>query len=143
MSSLFESREPPRVAERHRLGPVRIAEISEWDDYFARFNARLAVRITNAVGTMTCAYLFAALALVSLPATIESHSVLVIVAWVAQTFLQLILLSVIMVGQKVQAVAADKRSEQMYHDVSVILDQIRQVHEHLDKQDEVLAPPVD
>ena len=63
------------------------------------FNAKLALLITRSVGTMACAYLFAAIALISLPAAISSGQVIVIVAWVAQTFLQLVLLSIIMVGQ--------------------------------------------
>ena len=64
------------------------------------FNQRLAEKITNFVSTMWCAYLFAAIALISLPAAISSGNVLIIVAWVAQTFLQLVLLSIIMVGQQ-------------------------------------------
>ena len=48
---------------------------------------------------MWCAYIFAAIALISLPAAIRSGDRIVIVAWVAQTFLQLVLLSIIMVGQ--------------------------------------------
>lgn len=68
-----------------------------------RFNTWLAEKITDGVSTMACAYVFAAIALISLPAAISSHSLIVIVAWVAQTFLQLVLLSVIMVGQKLQA----------------------------------------
>jgi hypothetical protein len=68
-----------------------------------RFNTWLAVKITDGVSTMACAYVFAVIALISLPAAISSHSLIVIVAWVAQTFLQLVLLSVIMVGQKLQA----------------------------------------
>ena len=50
---------------------------------------------------MWCAYLFAAIALISLPKAIASGDSIVIVSWVAQTFLQLVLLSIIMVGQKV------------------------------------------
>jgi hypothetical protein len=68
-----------------------------------RFNEWLASKITSAVGTMWCAYLFAAIALISLPSAIKSHDPIVIVAWVAQTFLQLVLLSIIMVGQDVQS----------------------------------------
>jgi hypothetical protein len=52
---------------------------------------------------MWCAYIFAAIALISLPSAIKSHDPIVIVAWVAQTFLQLVLLSIIMVGQDVQS----------------------------------------
>ena len=64
------------------------------------FNRRLAEKITAAVSTMWCAYAFAAIALISLPAAIRTGDPLVIVAWVAQTFLQLVLLSIIMVGQQ-------------------------------------------
>ena len=48
---------------------------------------------------MWCAYIFAAIALISLPAAIKTGDPIVIIAWVAQTFLQLVLLSIIMVGQ--------------------------------------------
>lgn len=66
-----------------------------------RFNEWLAVKITNAVGTMWCAYIFTALTLISLPSAIASRNVLVIVSWVAQTFLQLVLLAVIQTGQNI------------------------------------------
>ena len=52
-----------------------------------RFNDWLAVKITNIVGTMWCAYTFAALALVSLPAAIRGGTA-TLVAWIAQTFLR-------------------------------------------------------
>ena len=64
------------------------------------FNRRVAEKITSFVSTMWCAYIFAALALISLPAAMRSNDVLVKVDWVAQTFLQLVLISIIMVGQK-------------------------------------------
>ena len=68
-----------------------------------KFNDWIASKITSAVATMWCAYIFAAIALISLPSAIKSHDPIVIVAWVAQTFLQLVLLSIIMVGQEVQS----------------------------------------
>ena len=68
-----------------------------------RFNTWLAGKISSGVATMWCAYIFAAIALISLPRAIKSADSLVIVSWVAQTFLQLVLLSIIMVGQKVQS----------------------------------------
>ena len=67
------------------------------------FNKKLAIAITSGVGTMTCAYCFALIAFISLPAAISTHDPIVIVGWVAQTFLQLVLLSIIMVGQKAHA----------------------------------------
>lgn len=67
------------------------------------FLNKIALVITNIVSTMWCAIAFAFIALISLPAALQSHSLIVIVGWVAQTFLQLVLLSIIMVGQKLQA----------------------------------------
>jgi CO dehydrogenase/acetyl-CoA synthase epsilon subunit len=72
------------------------------------FNRRLAEKITSFVSTMWCAYIFAALALISLPAAIKSGDVVVIVAWIAQTFLQLVLLSIIMVGQQVSSQSVEE-----------------------------------
>lgn len=76
-----------------------------------RFNTRVAVFITRSVGSMWCAYLFTALALISLPAAIRSHDPVIIVSWIAQTFLQLVLLPIIIVGQNVLAKASDARAE--------------------------------
>jgi hypothetical protein len=78
-------------------------------NFFTRFNRKLALAITSSVGTMTCAYLFAAIALISLPKAIASHDVLVIVSWIAQTFLQLVLLSIIMVGQQISNEQVNKQ----------------------------------
>ena len=73
------------------------------------FNQKLAAKITSGVATMWCAYLFAAIALVSLPSAIRSHDLITIVSWVAQTFLQLVLLSIIMVGQNVASASVEQK----------------------------------
>jgi hypothetical protein len=88
------------------------------------FNAKLALVITRSVGTMACAYLFAIIALISLPSAIQSGQVIVIVSWIAQTFLQLVLLSIIMVGQSVQAGASDTRAAKEFTDTETILDRL-------------------
>ncbi len=75
----------------------------------SEFNTRIAAKITSAVGTMWCAYIFAAIALISLPAALKTGDPIVIVAWVAQTFLQLVLLSIIMVGQDVSSKAVEQK----------------------------------
>jgi hypothetical protein len=72
-------------------------------------NRRIAEKITSFVSTMWCAYIFAALALISLPAAIRTGDVVVIVAWIAQTFLQLVLLSIIMVGQQVSSASVEQK----------------------------------
>ena len=88
------------------------------------FNAKLALVITRSVGTMACAYLFALIALISLPSAINSGSVIVIVSWVAQTFFQLVLLSIILVGQSVQSAASDVRAAKEFADTETILDRL-------------------
>jgi hypothetical protein len=44
-----------------------------------------------------------------------------------------------MVGQNVQAAAADKRSEATFHDASATLHEVAHVQEHLAAQDELLS----
>jgi hypothetical protein len=86
-------------------------------------NAKIAVFLTNIVGSMWCAYVFAVIALIGLRPALKPGGE-GIIAWIAQTFLQLVLLSVIMVGQNVQSVASDVRSEHTYDDTVVILDRL-------------------
>ena len=87
------------------------------------FNAKIAVFLTNIVGSMWCAYAFGVLALLGLrPALRPGGEGLI--AWIAQTFLQLVLLSVIMVGQNVQSEASDVRSQHTYDDTVQILDRL-------------------
>ena len=76
-----------------------------------RVNTWIAVHVTKGVGSMWAAYLFAGLALISMPAAFASHDVIIIVAWIAQTFLQLVLLPIILVGQNVIQAANDVRAE--------------------------------
>jgi hypothetical protein len=87
------------------------------------FNAKLALLITRGVGTMACAYLFAILALIGLPAALKPGGE-GIIAWIAQTFLQLVLLSIIMVGQRVQSAASDARAQKEFADTETILDRL-------------------
>src|SRR5690348_282920 len=104
------------------------------------FNNRLAVGITNIVGTMWCAYAFAVLALISLPSAIQQGTN-ALIAWIAQTFLQLVLLSIIMVGQKVAAEKSDRQLEQTYLDAEAILQINDDMHKLL-KQNHVLTEQI-
>jgi hypothetical protein len=105
------------------------------------FNNKLAVRITNVVGTMWCAYAFAALALISLPAAYQAGTA-TLVAWFAQTFLQLVLLSIIMVGQKVAAEKSDAQLDQTYKDAEALLEMNDDMH-RLIKQNVTLTAQID
>ena len=91
------------------------------------FNNWLAINITKVVGTMWCAYLFAALALISLPQAMREGTGPTI-DWFAQTFLQLVLLSIIMVGQRVAAVKSDRQLEQTYQDAEALLHMTDDMH---------------
>jgi hypothetical protein len=86
---------------------------------------------------MTCAWIFCLLALTSLPATLTvafglhvfphwlvDVGLISLVAWIAQTFLQLVLLSVIMVGQNVEEAAADARAAKTFYDTETIVDRL-------------------
>jgi hypothetical protein len=135
--TLYEHIPHPHVANHRQRRPVKVADQLPRDTVIQRFNAMFAVRITKMVGSMWCAYLFAAFDLLSLPAAIKG-GISTIVAWVAQTFLQLVLLSIIMVGQNVQSAAADKRAEDTYLDAEAVLHEAQQIQAHLAAQDEAI-----
>ena len=111
----------PRIAERAKAGPHLIKH------EHVGFNGRLALLITGAVGTMWCAYIFTVIALISLPSAIQNGTA-ALISWIAQTFLQLVLLSVIMVGQKVAAQASDKQALQTYKDAEALLKMQDEIH---------------
>lgn len=127
---------------------------------YQRFNKKLAVTVTAKVGTMTCAYVFSLISLCSLPAVLTAvfhlaffpawlvaAGLIGLVSWVAQTYLQLVLLSVIMVGQSVSAEAGDARNARQFEDTEVIMDRLDTgtegglavVEGHLAAQDATLA----
>ena len=115
----------PRIDERAVHGPHLTK------DEHIGFNGKIAILITRGVSTMWCAYIFAALALISLPSAISGGTA-TLISWIAQTFLQLVLLSVIMVGQKVSAQASDKQALQTYKDTEALLemqDEVRRLIE--------------
>lgn len=109
------------------------------NDERAGLNGRVGLAITTLVGTMWCGYLFAAIALISLPAAIGSHNSTVLIAWLSSNFLQLVLLPIIIVGQNLQSKASDKRALQTYQDAEALLHEAMGIQQHLTAQDEVLG----
>ena len=92
-----------------------------------QFNSRLAVLITKSVGTMWAAYLFVLIAFVSLPQAWHAfmHGDTVTgISWLSQSFLQLVLLAVIIVGQDVQAKASDARAAKTFEDIEIVTDRV-------------------
>ena len=132
----FDRRPHPHIAARRELGPPRTR------DEHVGLNGRIALALTSAVGTMWCAYAFALLALVALPAALGG-GLLSFVQWLSQTFIQLVMLSVIMVGQNILGRAADKRAELTYRDAEAAFHEAEQIQEHLAAQDRALAELVD
>ena len=108
------------------------------DNPFGRFNTRIAVIITRSVGSMWCAYAFALISLVALPAAIMSHDPIIIVAWISQAFLQLVLLPIIIVGQNVQAEASDARALSDHETLIAIHTIVSEIHKINEQQNEIL-----
>lgn len=96
----------------------------------SKVNNRVAVFLTDIVSTMWCAYAFALLALISLPAAMHLGTA-AIISWIAQTFLQLVLLSVIMVGQDVQSKKSERRAAQDHAMLIAELKELREMHTDL------------
>ena len=85
---------------------------------------------------MWCAYAFTIITLISLPEAIKGGRS-TLIAWIAQTFLQLVLLSIIMVGQKVAAASSDKQARQTYEDAEALLQLTDNMHRLLKQNTEL------
>ncbi|HEY7930856.1 MAG TPA: DUF1003 domain-containing protein [Acidimicrobiales bacterium] len=140
MPSIYEYVRHPRSEELHASKPVKTADVRRTNhpNFFVRLNARFGLKVTLAVGTMWCAYLFTVLALFALPSAIKQGTYYVIV-WLSSSFLQLVLLPVIIVGQNIQAAAADKRAEDTYKDAEAVLKEAEEIQKHLLAQDQAIS----
>ena len=131
----FNHNSHPHIEERKKAGPGKGHEKKD-------FNSRIAIALTNGVGTMWCAYVFAALALIALPQAIHD-GLLPLVQWVSQTFIQLVMLSIIMVGQNILGEASDKRAEATYKDAEATFHEAMQIQKHLKEQDDAINAILD
>ncbi len=136
MDKIFDYAQHPRADELAKGSPIKTADLRKVDQAsgLTRFNARVGLRVTLIVGTMWCAYLFGFIALFALPSAIKQGTFYVVV-WISSSFLQLVLLPIIIVGQNIQAAAADKRSEETYKDAEAVLAEARAIQSHLEAQD--------
>jgi hypothetical protein len=125
----------PRIAQRKKSGPPKTT------DEHVGFNGKIALILTTVVGTMWCAYAFALLALVALPSA--TGSPLLLIQWVSQTFIQLVMLSVIMVGQNILSRASDKRADMTYQDADATFHESEQIQAHLLDQDHAINELLD
>jgi hypothetical protein len=141
MSKIYEYIRHPRASELARAGRATRTEDfrkPKSDGFFAKLNARFGLRVTLVVGTMWCAYAFTILALFALPDAIKQGTYFIIV-WLSSSFLQLVLLPIIIVGQNIQAVASDKRAEETFKDAEAVLKESEEIQKHLLAQDEVIT----
>jgi hypothetical protein len=122
----------PHVAAHASQKPVKVS-----DQARPNLNGRIALLLTKGVGTMWCAYAFAILALIALPQAFGSP--LMLIQWISQTFIQLVMLSVIMVGQNLLSAASDKRADDTWKDADATFHMAREIQEHLSLQDGQLA----
>lgn len=132
--SLYEHVRHPHVEARRQAGVVKVADQIKRDNWYRRANAKIAVWITLGVGSMSCAWLFAILAVAGLPTALKPGNI-GFLFWFSSDLLQLTLLSIIIVGQNIQAQAADKRAQQTYLDVEALLYGHDQIAAHLAAQD--------
>ena len=96
----------PQMIRRHEA-----AQAVHGTSGVGEFNRRLALFITKYVGTMWCAYVFTLIALTGAVAILTQNMLLtLIINLISQTFIQLVLLPIIIVGQNVQAEASDRRA---------------------------------
>ena len=129
MAISFQHVPHPHIASRKKSGPPKTT------DEHVGINGKVALTLTTIVGTMWCAYAFAVLALVALPSALQDGSMLAIIQWISQTFIQLVMLSVIMVGQNILGKASDKRAEMTYNDADATFHEAEQIQAHLAAQD--------
>ena len=127
----FEHERHPHIEERKKAGPTKTKAAP------VGVNDRIAMVLTTAVGTMWCAYVFAGLALLVVPEAVRG-GLLTFVQWVSQTFIQLVMLSVIMVGQNILGRASDRRSEMTYKDAEATFHEAEQIQAHLNAQDDAM-----
>ena len=127
----FEHQPHPQIAARKKTGPPKTT------DEHVGPNGRIALVLTTVVGTMWCAYVFAVLALLVLPEAVQG-GLLTLVQWVSQTFIQLVMLSVIMVGQNILGRASDKRADMTYQDAEATFHEAEQIQAHLKAQDDAM-----
>ncbi len=138
MSTLFVHHPHPYIEARKSTPPPKVDDQRPTDTAWHRVNSKIGLAITALVGTMLCAYIFAAIALLSLPSTLSSGSLFEIVVWISSSFLQLVLLPIIIVGQNIQSKAADARAEATYDDADAVLHEAIQIQAHLEAQDKAI-----
>lgn len=123
--------------EHHPYQPRNVNLLHEAEQKAGGVNTRIAVALTKSVGTMWTAYTFMGLAIIGLAAILGllTPIVALLVVWISQTFLQLVLLPVIMVGQNVLGRKAELQADEQFNTTMTSYNDIERIMQHLSAQD--------
>jgi hypothetical protein len=119
--------------EAHQHQPRNVNALHKAEQAAAGINQKIAIGLTKAVGTMVCAYIFAILAIIGFPGFHATATQWV--QWISQTFIQLVMLSVIMVGQAVLGRKQELQADEQYNTTMSTYHDIEQIMQHLVAQD--------
>ncbi|HEY0757483.1 MAG TPA: hypothetical protein VGD98_26270 [Ktedonobacteraceae bacterium] len=122
--------------ETPRHQPRNVNMIHAAEKAASGINQKIAIGLTKGVGTMVCAYIFAILAIIGFPGF--SATPTQYVQWISQTFIQLVMLSVIMVGQAVLGRKQELQADEQFNTTANTYHDIEQIMQHLSAQDEEL-----
>lgn len=116
----------------HPHPPQKIT-VAKAEQALSGFNMKIAVAITKGLGTMICAYIFAILAIIGFPGLHATPTQYV--QWLSQTFIQLVALSVLAVGQQVLSKQGELMADEQFHTTMNSYHDIEQMMQHLCAQD--------
>jgi len=128
--SLFEHTPHPHVAQN-------INDLVKLERAVGGFNQRLAVRVTQVVSTMACAYFFFVLALSGFPgvhATMAQY-----VQWFSSTFLQLIMLPILALGTAILGRHQELQADEQYQTTVKMYHELGQIADHMTAQDAAIT----
>lgn len=134
-----------------RLGHTvhhRVIDHHPSETAYQRFNKKAALWLANNVGTMTCFWVFNGLSFLLLGPTLAydglfgapahgffhwylSYGFIIMWTFVLSTYIQLVLLPGLMVGQTLQNEAADARSAKTFEDVEKVSGAVKAIADHL------------
>lgn len=123
--------------EPHQHQPRNVNEVHKAERASGGFNEKLAIGLTNSVGTMWTAYLFVVIAIIGLLGILQVFNAITgtLVGWASQTLIQLVLLPVIMVGQNVLSRKAEIQADEQFNTTMSTYHDIEQIMKHLQAQD--------
>lgn len=130
---LFEHKKHPHI-------PINVNDLHAAEQRVAGINTKIAVTLTRWVGSMTCAWVFTGIAIIGLFGLLGllNPFIFLLMQWLSQQFLQLVLLSIIMVGQAVLGHKQELQAEEQFNFTEKSYHDIEQIMKHLEAQDSEL-----